>query len=149
MKNPKLLQHLLATVKDCQCDGEVKAACEAIKKNADLLVKKSQWIFGGDGWAYDIGYGGLDHVLASGEDINVFVYDTEVYSSIQVDRLLSPHQQVPLLNLLLLVRNRRRKDLGMMAVSYGYVYVAEVAMGANQGQLVKALKEAESYQVHP
>ena len=135
---------LLAAVKDCQCDGEVKAACETIEKNADLLVKKSQWIFGGDGWAYDIGYGGLDHVLASGEDINVFVYDTEVYSNTGGQASKStPTGAVA--KFAASGKKQKKKDLGMMAVSYGYVYVAEVAMGANQGQLVKALKEAESY----
>ena len=135
---------MLAAVKDCQCDGEVKAACETIEKNADLLVKKSQWIFGGDGWAYDIGYGGLDHVLASGEDINVFVYDTEVYSNTGGQASKStPTGAVA--KFAASGKKQKKKDLGMMAVSYGYVYVAEVAMGANQGQLVKALKEAESY----
>ncbi|NCB99190.1 MAG: pyruvate:ferredoxin (flavodoxin) oxidoreductase [Clostridia bacterium] len=135
---------LLAAVKDCKCDGEVKAACETIEANADLLVKKSQWIFGGDGWAYDIGYGGLDHVLASGEDVNVFVYDTEVYSNTGGQASKStPMGAVAKFEAS--GKKQKKKDLGMMAVAYGYVYVAEVAMGANQAQLVKALKEAESY----
>ena len=135
---------LLEAIKDCQCDGEVKAACEAIEANADLLVKKSQWIFGGDGWAYDIGYGGVDHVLASGEDVNIFVYDTEVYSNTGGQASKStPVGAVA--KFAASGKKQKKKDLGMMAVSYGYVYVAQVAMGANQGQFVKALKEAEAY----
>ena len=108
------------------------------------LVKKSVWIFGGDGWAYDIGYGGLDHVLASGDDVNVLVMDTEVYSNTggqsskstpvgAVAKFAASGKRV------------RKKDLGAMAMTYGYVYVAQVAMGANQGQYFRALKEAEAY----
>lgn len=108
------------------------------------LVKKSVWIFGGDGWAYDIGYGGLDHVLASGEDVNVLVLDTEVYSNTggqsskstpvgAVAKFAASGKKV------------RKKDLGAMAMTYGYVYVAQVAMGANNSQLFRALKEAEAY----
>ena len=135
---------LLDAAKAYDGDGEVKAACETIIANADLLVKKSQWIFGGDGWAYDIGYGGLDHVLASGEDVNVFVYDTEVYSNTGGQASKStPVGAVA--KFAASGKKQKKKDLGMMAVSYGYVYVAQVAMGANQAQLVKALKEAESY----
>ena len=135
---------LLEAVKACQCDGEVKAACEAIEANADLLVKKSQWIFGGDGWAYDIGYGGVDHVLASGEDVNIFVYDTEVYSNTggQASKA-TPVGAVA--KFAASGMKQKKKDLGMMAVSYGYVYVAQVAMGANMAQFAKALKEAEAY----
>ena len=135
---------LLEAVKDCQCDGEVKAACEAIKANTDMLVKKSQWIFGGDGWAYDIGYGGVDHVLASGEDVNIFVYDTEVYSNTGGQASKStPVGAVA--KFAASGMKQKKKDLGMMAVSYGYVYVAQVAMGANMAQFAKALKEAEAY----
>ena len=108
------------------------------------LVKKSIWVFGGDGWAYDIGYGGLDHVMASGEDVNVLVMDTEVYSNTggqsskstpvgAVAKFAASGKKV------------RKKDLGAMMMSYGYVYVAQVAMGANQSQYFKALKEAEAY----
>jgi len=108
------------------------------------LTPRSQWIIGGDGWAYDIGYGGLDHVLASGENVNVLVLDTEVYSNTggqspkstpagAVAKFASSGKKI------------RKKDLGMMAMSYGYVYVAQVAMGANNAQLLKALKEAEAY----
>ncbi|MBN1182725.1 MAG: pyruvate:ferredoxin (flavodoxin) oxidoreductase [Bacteroidales bacterium] len=108
------------------------------------LVKKSVWIFGGDGWAYDIGYGGLDHVLASGEDINVLVLDTEVYSNTGGQASKStPIGAVA--KFAASGKKIRKKDLGMMAMSYGYVYVAQVSMGASQSQYFKAIKEAESY----
>jgi pyruvate-ferredoxin/flavodoxin oxidoreductase len=108
------------------------------------LVKKSVWIIGGDGWAYDIGYGGLDHVIASGEDVNILVLDTEVYSNTggqsskatpvgAVAKFAASGKKV------------RKKDLGAMAMTYGYVYVAQVAMGANNSQLFRAMKEAEAY----
>jgi pyruvate-ferredoxin/flavodoxin oxidoreductase len=110
----------------------------------DFFSKRSNWIFGGDGWAYDIGYGGLDHVIASGEDVNILVMDTEVYSNTggqsskatpvgAVAKFAASGKKI------------RKKDLGMMAISYGYVYVAQVAMGANQNQFFKAIKEAEAY----
>lgn len=108
------------------------------------FVKKSVWVFGGDGWAYDIGYGGLDHVLASGEDINVLVMDTEVYSN--TGGQASKSTPVAAVAKFAASGKRiRKKDLGMMAISYGYVYVAQVAMGASQTQFFRALKEAESY----
>ncbi|PIE86191.1 MAG: pyruvate:ferredoxin (flavodoxin) oxidoreductase [Bacteroidia bacterium] len=108
------------------------------------LVKKSVWIFGGDGWAYDIGYGGLDHVLASGEDVNVLVLDTEVYSNTGGQSSKStPIGAVA--KFAASGKKIRKKDLGMMAMTYGYVYVAQVAMGSNQAQYFKALKEAEAY----
>jgi pyruvate-ferredoxin/flavodoxin oxidoreductase len=108
------------------------------------LVKKSVWVFGGDGWAYDIGYGGLDHVLATGEDINVLVLDTEVYSNTggQASKA-TPVGAVA--KFAASGKKTRKKDLGLMAISYGYVYVAQVAMGASQSQYFKALKEAEAY----
>ncbi|MFC1616658.1 pyruvate:ferredoxin (flavodoxin) oxidoreductase [Candidatus Margulisiibacteriota bacterium] len=108
------------------------------------LIKKSVWVFGGDGWAYDIGYGGLDHVLASGDDINVLVMDTEVYSNTggQASKA-TPVAAVA--KFAAAGKKIRKKDLGMMAMSYGYVYVAQVAMGSNQGQYIKALREAEAY----
>jgi len=110
----------------------------------DHLVKKTYWIFGGDGWAYDIGYGGLDHVLASGEDVNVLVMDTEVYSNTggqsskatpcaAVAKFASAGKKI------------RKKDLGMMAMSYGYVYVAQIALGADMAHTLKVIKEAEAY----
>ena len=108
------------------------------------LIKKSVWIFGGDGWAYDIGYGGLDHVLASGEDVNVLVMDTEVYSNTGGQASKStPVGAVA--KFAASGKKIRKKDLGVMAMSYGYVYVAQVAMGANQAQYLKALREAEAY----
>jgi pyruvate-ferredoxin/flavodoxin oxidoreductase len=108
------------------------------------LVKKSIWIFGGDGWAYDIGYGGLDHVLASGEDLNVLVMDTEVYSNTGGQASKStPVGAVA--KFAASGKKIRKKDLGLMAITYGYVYVAQVAMGASQNQYFKALKEAEAY----
>ena len=136
---------LLEAVKAYSGDNaEAKALCNEVITDADLLVKKSQWIFGGDGWAYDIGYGGLDHVLASGEDVNVFVLDTEVYSNTggQASKA-TPAGAVA--KFAASGMKTKKKDLGMMAVSYGYVYVAQVAMGASQAQLIKAIKEAESY----
>jgi len=108
------------------------------------LVKKSVWIIGGDGWAYDIGFGGLDHVLASGEDVNILVLDTEVYSNTGGQSSKS----TPIAAIAKFAasgKKIRKKDLGMMAMSYGYVYVAQVAMGASQNQFFKAVKEAESY----
>ena len=108
------------------------------------LVKKSIWIFGGDGWAYDIGFGGLDHVLASGEDVNVLVMDTEVYSN--TGGQASKSTPVGAVAKFAASGKRiRKKDLGAMAMTYGYVYVAQVSMGANQGQYFRALKEAEAY----
>ena len=117
---------------------------QAVLADADLLVKKSVWIFGGDGWAYDIGYGGLDHVLAQDEDVNVLVLDTEVYSNTggQASKS-SPTGAVA--KFAAAGKRTKKKDLGLMAMSYGYVYVAQVAMGADPEQLVKAVTEAEAY----
>ena len=115
-----------------------------ILKLKDYMIKKSVWIFGGDGWSYDIGFGGVDHVLASGENINIFVFDTEVYSNTggQSSKAtpLSAVAQFAASG-----KKVRKKDLGLMMTSYGYIYVAQVAMGANQNQTLKAIKEAESY----
>ena len=110
----------------------------------DYFVKRSQWIFGGDGWAYDIGYGGLDHVLASGEDINVLVFDTEVYSNTGgQSSKATPTAAVA--QFAASGKKTRKKDLGVMAMSYGYVYVAQIAMGADRNQTLKAIAEAEAY----
>ncbi|MGI6144710.1 MAG: pyruvate:ferredoxin (flavodoxin) oxidoreductase [Peptococcia bacterium] len=115
-----------------------------ISAKKDFLVKPSTWILGGDGWAYDIGYGGLDHVLASGEDINVLVFDTEVYSNTGGQASKStPTGAVA--KFAAAGKRIKKKDLGMIAATYGYVYVAQVAMGADQNQLVKAFAEAEAY----
>lgn len=124
--------------------GESNEICKEILENKDHLVKKSQWIFGGDGWAYDIGFGGLDHVLASGEDVNVFVFDTEVYSNTGGQSSKSTPTGA-IAQFAASGKKVKKKDLGMIAMSYGYVYVAQVAMGANQKQLIDALVEAESY----
>ncbi|MGI6778220.1 MAG: pyruvate:ferredoxin (flavodoxin) oxidoreductase [Acetivibrionales bacterium] len=125
-------------------NDRVKEIFDEILDKKEFLTKQSQWIFGGDGWAYDIGYGGLDHVLASGEDVNVLVFDTEVYSNTGGQSSKStPTGAVA--KFAASGKPIKKKDLGMMAMSYGYVYVAQVAMGANQNQLVKALTEAEAY----
>jgi len=126
----------------CGCDYDEKY--KYIIENDDMLVKKSVWAFGGDGWAYDIGFGGLDHVLASGEDINILVFDTEVYSNTG-GQSSKATPTAAIAKFAASGKKVRKKDLGMMAMSYGYVYVAQVAMGANQNQLIKALTEAESY----
>ncbi|NLC73459.1 MAG: pyruvate:ferredoxin (flavodoxin) oxidoreductase [Ruminococcaceae bacterium] len=131
-----------AIVEGCKCPS-----CELareIVKASDMLVKKSIWIMGGDGWAYDIGYGGLDHVLASGEDVNIFVFDTQVYSNTggqaskasnigQVAQFAAAGKEI------------KSKPLAELAMTYGYIYVAQIAMGANQAQTLKAITEAEAY----
>ena len=124
--------------------GDKDETLTAIEEMADLFTKKSVWIFGGDGWAYDIGYGGLDHVLASGKDINVLVMDTEVYSNTGGQS----SKATPTGSVAKFTAGGKRtakKDLGLMCMSYGYVYVASVAMGANKNQFLKAIKEAEAY----
>ena len=121
-------------------DALLNEICDA----RDYFVKRSQWIFGGDGWAYDIGYGGLDHVLASGEDINVLVFDTEVYSNTGgQSSKATPTAAVA--QFASSGKKTRKKDLGVMAMSYGYVYVAQIAMGADRNQTLKAIAEAEAY----
>ena len=125
-------------------DGSCCENCKSILANKEYLAKKSVWIFGGDGWAYDIGFGGVDHVLASGEDVNIMVFDTEVYSNTggqaskasnigQVAQFAAAGKAVA------------KKSLAEIAMSYGYVYVAQIAMGADQNQTLKAIKEAEAY----
>ena len=115
-----------------------------ILKDKEFLVKRSQWIFGGDGWAYDIGYGGLDHVLASGENINVLVFDTEIYSNTGGQSSKST-PTAAIAKFAANGKKTKKKDLGMMAMSYGYVYVAQIAMGADKNQTLKAIAEAENY----
>ncbi len=125
-------------------ENEKHAVAQEILNLKDHLVKKSVWVFGGDGWAYDIGYGGLDHVLASGQDINVLVMDTEVYSNTGgQSSKATPTGAIA--KFAAAGKKIRKKDLGLMATTYGYVYVAQVAMGANQSHYFKALKEAEAY----
>ena len=137
--NTPATEKLVAALEKCGCDLAKKILLEK-----DYLSKKSVWIFGGDGWAYDIGFGGLDHVLASGEDVNVMVFDTEVYSNTggqaskasnigQVAQFAAAGKAIG------------KKNLAEIAMSYGYVYVAQVAMGADMNQLLKALTEAEAY----
>jgi pyruvate-ferredoxin/flavodoxin oxidoreductase len=110
----------------------------------DFLVKRSHWVFGGDGWAYDIGFGGLDHVLASGEDINVFVFDTEVYSNTGGQASKST-PRAAIAQFATNGKKTRKKDLGIMVTTYGHVYVAQIAMGADKNQTLKAIAEAEAY----
>ncbi len=129
---------------NCGCNDEAKALAKEILKDKDHLVKKSQWIIGGDGWAYDIGYGGLDHVIASGDDVNILVLDTEVYSNTGGQSSKST-PTAAVAKFAASGKKIRKKDLGRMAMTYGYVYVAQVAMGASQTQLIKAITEAESY----
>lgn len=130
---------LLAAIENDSSDNAV-----FIRNNKEFLTKKSVWAFGGDGWAYDIGYGGLDHVLASGKDINVLVLDTEVYSNTGGQASKSTAAGT-IAKFAAGGKNTKKKDLGMMAMSYGYVYVAQVAMGADPAQTLKAIREAEAY----
>ena len=115
-----------------------------IRNNKEYLTKKSVWAFGGDGWAYDIGYGGLDHVLASGKDINILVLDTEVYSNTGGQASKSTAASA-IAKFAAGGKETKKKDLGLMAMNYGYVYVAQVAMGADPTQTLKAIREAEAY----
>lgn len=115
-----------------------------ILKDKEFLIKRSQWIFGGDGWAYDIGYGGLDHVLASGEDVNVLVFDTEIYSNTGGQSSKST-PTAAIAKFAASGKKTKKKDLGMMAMSYGYVYVAQISMGADKNQALRAIAEAEAY----
>ena len=130
---------LVAALDGCDCD-----TCKDIVKNKDFLGKKSQWIFGGDGWAYDIGFGGVDHVLASGEDINIMVFDTEVYSNTGGQSSKATKTGATA-QFAAGGKETKKKDLAGMAMTYGYVYVAQIAMGADFNQTVKAIAEAEAY----
>ncbi|MCR4805459.1 MAG: pyruvate:ferredoxin (flavodoxin) oxidoreductase [Clostridia bacterium] len=135
---------LMAAVNKAKLSGRAAELKEELKAKEDFLVKKSVWCLGGDGWSYDIGYGGLDHVLASGEDINVLVFDTEVYSNTG-GQSSKATPAAAIAKFAASGKKTKKKDLGMMAASYGYVYVAQVAMGADKNQFLKAVKEAESY----
>jgi len=118
--------------------------CKEIAELSQYLIKQSQWIIGGDGWAYDIGFGGLDHVIASGKNVNILVLDTEIYSN--TGGQASKSTPVGAVAKFAASGKRvRKKDLGMIAATYGYVYVAQIAMGANQAQTIKAIREAEAY----
>lgn len=125
-------------------DAKANELLAGIASYKDQLSKKSYWIFGGDGWAYDIGYGGLDHVLASGENVNVLVFDTEVYSNTGGQSSKSTPTGA-IAKFAASGKKVKKKDLGMMAASYGYVYVAQIAMGADKNQTLKAIQEAEKY----
>ncbi len=125
-------------------NAEIKALVAEIESRKDYLAKRSQWILGGDGWAYDIGYGGLDHVLASGENVNVLVFDTEIYSNTGGQASKST-PVAAMAKFAAAGKRSKKKDLGMMAMSYGNVYVAQVGMGADKNQLIKAVVEAEKY----
>ncbi|MGM0379725.1 MAG: pyruvate:ferredoxin (flavodoxin) oxidoreductase [Bacillota bacterium] len=129
---------------DTEVPSEVSDELEYVKENSDFLTQKSVWIVGGDGWAYDIGYGGLDHVLASRENVNVLVFDTEVYSNTggQASKA-TPTGSVA--KFAASGKKTKKKDLGLMATNYGYVYVAQVSLGANDNHYMKVLKEAEEY----
>lgn len=135
---------LIEKLKGTQLDGDAKAAAEDFLKDADYAAKKYQFIFGGDGWAYDIGFGGLDHVIASNENVNIVVFDTEVYSNTggQASKA-TPTGAVA--KFAASGKVVKKKDLAQIAMSYGYVYVAQVAMGANPAQCLKAFQEAAAY----
>ena len=130
---------LVAALENVDCP-----TCKDIVKNKDFLAKKSQWIFGGDGWAYDIGFGGVDHVLASGQDINIMVFDTEVYSNTGGQSSKSTPTGA-IAQFAAGGKEVKKKDMASIAMSYGYVYVAQIAMGADFNQTVKAIAEAEAY----
>jgi len=130
---------LVAVLDGVDCD-----ICRDIVKNKDFLAKKSQWVFGGDGWAYDIGFGGVDHVLASGKDINIMVYDTEVYSNTG-GQSSKATKTGAVAQFAAGGKDVKKKDLASIAMSYGYVYVAQICMGADMAQTVKAIGEAEAY----
>ena len=136
---------LMKALESAACEtAETKEARDLVLQNREFLSKKSVWAFGGDGWAYDIGFGGLDHVLASGKDINMLVLDTEVYSNTggQSSKATSAGAVA---QFAASGKRTKKKDLGMMLMSYGYVYVAQVAMGADPNQTLKAIREAEAY----
>jgi len=138
-ENAVATDNLVAVLEACGCDD-----AKAILAEKDYLSKKSQWIFGGDGWAYDIGFGGLDHVIASGKNVNILVFDTEVYSNTGGQASKSTPTGA-IAQFAAAGKVMKKKDLAGIAMSYGYVYVAHVAMGANMAQCIKAFAEAEAY----
>ena len=137
--NGTATDNLVAALEGADCE-----VCKDIVNNKDFLAKKSQWIFGGDGWAYDIGFGGVDHVLASGQDINIMVFDTEVYSNTGGQSSKSTPTGA-IAQFAAGGKEVKKKDMASIAMSYGYVYVAQIAMGADFNQTVKAIAEAEAY----
>ena len=142
--NQKATKEFKEALADAVLDGDEAAAAKAISEKADFLNKKSQWIFGGDGWAYDIGFGGLDHVIAQNRDVNILVFDTEVYSNTggQASKATPTGAIAQFAASGKIVK---KKDLAAIAMSYGYVYVAQCSMGADRNQVIKAFNEAESY----
>lgn len=140
-ENAAATKEMIAALEACDCDDADRLN---ILKNKDFASKKSQWIFGGDGWAYDIGFGGVDHVLASGQDVNILVFDTEVYSNTGgQSSKATPTGAIA--QFAAAGKDVKKKDLAAIAMSYGYVYVAQIAQGADYNQCVKAFVEAESY----
>ncbi len=139
--NAPASRELISALEACNCDNDLRAD---ILTNKDFLSKKSQWIFGGDGWAYDIGFGGLDHVIASGQDVNILVFDTEIYSNTGGQSSKSTPTGA-IAQFAAGGKEVKKKDLAAIAMSYGYVYVAQIAQGADYNQCVKAFVEAESY----
>ncbi|MBS5065454.1 MAG: pyruvate:ferredoxin (flavodoxin) oxidoreductase [Hungatella hathewayi] len=137
--NGSATDRLVAALEGIDCE-----TCKDIVKNKDFLAKKSQWVFGGDGWAYDIGFGGVDHVLASGKDINIMVFDTEVYSNTG-GQSSKATKTGAVAQFAAGGKDTKKKDLASIAMSYGYVYVAQISMGADYAQTVKAIAEAEAY----
>lgn len=132
-------EKLIAALENCQDD-----TCKELLEEKDYLAKKSQWVFGGDGWAYDIGFGGVDHVLASGQDINIMVFDTEVYSNTGGQSSKSTPTGA-IAKFASGGKDMKKKDLASIAMSYGYIYVAQISMGADYNQTIKAIAEAEAY----
>jgi len=142
--NKVATNELITALEALEVTGDTSELKEHILNNKEFLSKKSVWAFGGDGWAYDIGFGGLDHVIASGEDVNILIYDTEVYSNTGgQSSKATPTGAIA--KFAASGKKIRKKDLGMITMSYGYVYVAQIGMGANQNQALKAIMEAESY----
>lgn len=139
VENGPASDKLVAALEGIDCD-----ICREIVKKKDFLAKKSQWVFGGDGWAYDIGFGGVDHVLASGKDINIMVFDTEVYSNTG-GQASKATKTGAVAQFAAGGKDVKKKDLASIAMSYGYVYVAQIAMGADYNQTIKAISEAEAY----
>ncbi len=143
-KNTAAANNMLSALESAPLEGIQAALAKEILDRHEFADKRSVWIFGGDGWAYDIGYGGLDHVLASGENVNVLVFDTEVYSNTGGQS----SKATPAAAIAMFAasgKKVKKKDLGLIAMGYGYVYVAQVAMGADRNQLLKAMREAEAY----
>ncbi len=143
-KTQEVSDALMAALKGASLAGEAADLGKQLEEKSDFLVKKSMWCLGGDGWAYDIGYGGLDHVLASGEDINVLVFDTEVYSNTG-GQSSKATPTAAIAKFAASGKKIKKKDLGMLAATYGYIYVAQVAMGADKNQFLKAVREAEAF----